>query len=50
MPKIRMYMLAAVAAAGIGLGGMFGASTMTSNKSLSVVTLPTKLQKVYYAP
>jgi len=48
MPKMRMYMLAAVAAAGIGLGGMFGASAMPINKSLAGVTVPTELQKVYY--
>ena len=49
MSKMRIYMLAAVAAAGIGLGGTFGASAVPMNGNLVGATAPApELQKVYY--
>jgi hypothetical protein len=46
---MRIYMLAAVAAAGIGLGGTFGASAVPMNGNLVGATAPApELQKVYY--
>ena len=49
MSKVRMYILAAVATAGIGLGGTFGASAVPINGHLVGATAPApELQKVYY--
>jgi hypothetical protein len=49
MSRMRIYMLAAVAAAGIGLGGTFGASAVPMNGNLVGATAPApELQKVYY--
>ena len=49
MSKVRMYILAAVATAGIGLGGTFGASAVPMNGNLVGATAPApELQKVYY--
>ena len=49
MSKMRVYILAAVAAAGIGLGGTFGASAVPMNGNLVGATAPApELQKVYY--
>jgi hypothetical protein len=49
MSKMRIYILAAVAAAGIGLGGTFGASAVPMNGNLVGATAPTpELHKVYY--
>ena len=49
MSKVRMYILAAVATAGIGLGGTFGASAVPINGNLIGATAPApELQKVYY--
>ena len=49
MSKVRMYILAAVAAAGIGLGGTFGASAVPINGNLVGATAPVpELHKVYY--
>ena len=49
MSKVRMYILAAVAAAGIGLGGTFGASAVPINGNLVGATAPApELHKVYY--
>ena len=49
MSKVRMYILAAVATAGIGLGGTFGASAVPINGNLVGATAPTpELHKVYY--
>jgi hypothetical protein len=49
MSKMRIYILAAVAAAGIGLGGTFGASAVPMNGNLVGATAPApELQKVYY--
>ncbi|MGB8559949.1 MAG: hypothetical protein WCD62_16125 [Pseudolabrys sp.] len=50
MSKVRMYILAAaVAAAGIGLGGTFGASAVPINGNLIGATAPApELHKVYY--
>src|SRR6476620_7075512 len=49
MSKVRMYILAAVATAGIGLGGTFGASAVPMNGNLVGATTPApELQKVYY--
>ena len=49
MSKMRIYFLAAVAAAGIGLGGTFGASAVPMNGNLIGATAPApELQKVYY--
>jgi hypothetical protein len=49
MSKIRIYILAAVAAVGIGLGGTFGASAMPMNGNLVGATAPVpELHKVYY--
>ena len=49
MSKVRIYILAAVAAAGIGLGGTFGASAVPINGNLVGATAPApELQKVYY--
>jgi hypothetical protein len=49
MSKVRMYILAAVAAAGIGLGGSFGASAVPINGKLIGATAPApELHKVYY--
>jgi len=49
MSKMRIYMLAAVAAAGIGLGGTFGASAVPMNGNLVGATAPAPaLHKVYY--
>ena len=46
---MRIYILAAVAAAGIGLGGTFGASAMPINANLVGASSPApELQKVYY--
>jgi hypothetical protein len=44
-----MYILAAVATAGIGLGGTFGASAVPINGNLIGATAPApELHKVYY--
>ena len=50
MSKVRMYILAAaVATAGIGLGGTFGASAVPINGNLIGATAPApELQKAYY--
>ena len=40
MSKMRIYILAAVAAAGIGLGGTFGASAVPMNGNLVGATAP----------
>ena len=50
MSKVRMYILAAaVATAGIGLGGTFGASAVPINGNLIGATAPApELHKVYY--
>ena len=49
MSKVRMYILAAVAMAGIGLGGSFGASAVPINGNLVGATAPApELHKVYY--
>ena len=49
MSKVRMYILAAVATAGIGLGGTFGASAVPINGKLIGATAPApELQKAYY--
>ena len=49
MSKVRIYILAAVAAAGIGLGGTVGASAVPINGNLVGATAPApELQKVYY--
>ena len=49
MSKMRICFLAAVAAAGIGLGGTFGASAVPMNGNLAGATAPApELQKVYY--
>lgn len=50
MSKVRMYILAAaVATAGIGLGGIFGASAVPINGNLIGATAPApELHKVYY--
>jgi len=49
MSKMRTYVLAAVAAAGIVLGGLFGASAVPINGNLVGATTPApELQKVYY--
>jgi hypothetical protein len=49
MSKMRIYILAAVAAAGVGLGGTFGASAVQMNGNLVGATAPApELQKVYY--
>src|SRR3974390_2368809 len=49
MSKMRICFLAAVAAAGIGLGGTFGASAVPMNGNLVGPTAPApELQKVYY--
>jgi hypothetical protein len=49
MSKMRIYILAAVAAAGIGLGGTFGASAVPMNGNLVGATAPApELHKVYY--
>src|SRR5262245_24061235 len=47
--KMRRYILAALAAAGIGLGGTFGASAVPINGSILGANAPTpELQKAYY--
>ena len=49
MSKVRMYILAAVATAGIGLGGTFGASAVPINgKLIGATALAPELHKVYY--
>ncbi|MGB7701471.1 MAG: hypothetical protein WBL91_07470 [Pseudolabrys sp.] len=50
MSKVRMYILAAaVATAGIGLGGTFGAAAVPINGNLIGATAPApELHKVYY--
>jgi len=49
MSKMRICLLAAVAAAGIGLGGTFGASAVPINGNLVGATAPApELHKVYY--
>ena len=49
MSKMRIYMLAAVVAAGIGLSGTIGASAVPLNGNLVGATAPApELQKVYY--
>jgi hypothetical protein len=49
MSKMRIYILAAVAAAGIGLGGTFGASAVPMNGNLVGAAAPApELHKVYY--
>src|SRR5260370_26504422 len=49
MSKMRIYIMAAVAAAGIGLGGTFGASAVPMNGNLVGATAPApELHKVYY--
>ncbi len=46
--KVRMYILAAVATAGIGLGGSFGASAMPINGKVGATAPAPELHKVYY--
>ena len=47
---MRIYILAAVAAAGIGLGGTFGASAVPISGNLVGASAPApELHKVYYA-
>src|SRR5262249_36016679 len=47
--KMRIYILAAVAAAGIGLGGTFGASAVPISGNLVGASAPApELHKVYY--
>src|SRR5215510_13094159 len=47
--KMRRYILAALAAAGIGLGGIFGASAVPISGSILGATVPApELQKAYY--
>src|SRR3974377_1532768 len=49
MSKMRIFFLAAFAAAGIGIGGTFGASAVPMNGNLVGATAPApELQKVYY--
>jgi hypothetical protein len=49
MSRMRRYILAAVAAAGIGLGGTFGVSAVPINGNLLGATAPApELHKVYY--
>ena len=49
MSKMRIYMLAAVVAAGIGLSATIGASAVPMNGNLVGATAPApELQKVYY--
>ena len=49
MSKVRMYILAAVATTGIGLGGIFGASAVPINGNLIGATAPAPdLHKAYY--
>ncbi|MFZ1191442.1 MAG: hypothetical protein WAO16_21085 [Pseudolabrys sp.] len=49
MSKVRMYILAAVATAGIGLGGTFGASAVPMNGNLVGATAPApEIHKAYY--
>ena len=49
MSRMRIYILAAVAAAGIGLGGTFGASAVPMNGNLVGATAPApELHKIYY--
>ena len=46
---MRIYILAAVAAAGIGLGGTFGASAVPISGNLVGASAPApELHKVYY--
>ena len=46
---MRRYILAALAAAGIGLGGIFGASAVPISGSIPGATVPApELQKAYY--
>ena len=46
---MRKYILAALAAAGIGLGGTFGASAVPISGSILGATAPApELQKAYY--
>jgi hypothetical protein len=46
---MRIYILAAVAAAGIGLGGTFGASAVPKSGNLVGASAPApELHKVYY--
>ena len=46
--KMRRYILAALAAAGIGLGGIFGASAVPISGSILSATAPApELQKAY---
>ena len=46
---MRMYILAAIAAAGIGLGGTLGASAVPISGNLVDASVPApELQKVYY--
>src|SRR5262249_36528776 len=46
--KMRIYILAAVAAAGIGLGGTFGASAVPISGNLVGASAAPELHKVYY--
>jgi hypothetical protein len=49
MSKMRICILAAVAAGGIGLGGTFGVSAMPMNGNLVGAAAPaSELYKVYY--
>ena len=49
MSKVRMYILAAIATAGIGLGGTFGASAVPINgKLIGATDGATELHKVDY--
>ncbi len=49
MSKVRMCILAAVATAGIGLSGTFGASAVPINGNLIGATAPAReLHRVYY--
>ena len=46
--KMRRYILAALAAAGIGLGGIFGASAVPISGSIGAPAPAPELQKAYY--
>jgi hypothetical protein len=49
MSKMRIYIMVAVAAAAIGLGGTFGASAVPMNGNLVGAIAPApELHKVYY--
>jgi len=49
MSKMRICILAAIAAAGIGLGGTLSASAMPMNGLADATAASPEIQKVYYA-